>query len=584
MDMPLDVCGPRDRLDLLVALTPLPTIEWSLDRRVVEWNPAAERVFEYSRREALGRRLDEDLIVPEDGRQQALATWEQVVGEKRSVHIVGENSTSSGKRVQCAWYIAPLRDAAGEVVGVLSQAQDISVVKAYQRRVQTLAFADALTGLPNRALLNDRLRQAIDQANRGRDVVGLMALGLDRFKAVNDGLGHGAGDAVLREAAQRLQRCVRSYDTVARFSGDLFVIALPDVREGADLGRLARKILDVFNQPFEIGANTLFVSASIGIALYPNDSEGVEELLRYAEAAMYHAKECGRNCFQFYSSELTANAVERLDIEAGLRGALERNELELHYQPQVDLASGRIVGVEALLRWNHPEWGTVMPERFIGIAEDTGLIVAIGEWVLRTACRAARGWHDGGLDVKVAVNLSPRQFQDGHLLRTVAAVLRETHCAPEWLELEITERLLIDDQPSVRATLEQLALRGISVAIDDFGTGYSALGYINRFPVDVLKIDRSFVSAVFADHGSAELARAIATLARTLGLRVVAEGVETLAQAAFLKAAGCHVGQGFLYGKALPLRDMDLLMGIERKPAGGGVKRLAFAEPAGQTP
>ncbi|HEX8963228.1 MAG TPA: diguanylate cyclase, partial [Rhodocyclaceae bacterium] len=443
MDIVVDAAGCRDRLDLLLRLTPLPTIEWDLDKRVVDWNPAAERTFEYSRREALGRSLEDGLIVPEDGLEQSLAIWGQVAVEGRSLHIVGENLTRGGKRLQCAWYIAPLHAADGSICGVLSQAQDISAVKAYQRRIHTLAFADALTGLPNRALFTDRLRQVVGRARGQRELTGLMALGLDRFKAVNDALGHSVGDEVLRQVAHRLHRCVRSYDTVARFNGDMFVIGLPDVRDGADLGRLARKMLDAFGDPFRVGGSTFFVSASIGVALFPDDSDSIDELMRFAEAAMYHAKERGRNNFQFYRAELTAHAVERLDIEAGLRVALERRELELHYQPQVELASGRVVGVEALLRWRHPAWGLLAPDRFIGIAEDTGLIVGIGRWVLREACRAARAWQDDGRPVKVAVNVSPRQFLDDNLLETVSAVLRETGCAPERLELEITERLLI---------------------------------------------------------------------------------------------------------------------------------------------
>ncbi|HEX8986563.1 MAG TPA: EAL domain-containing protein [Rhodocyclaceae bacterium] len=557
-----------DTLDALLRLTPLPTIEWNLERRVTAWNPAAERMFEFSRREALGRRLEEDLIVPEDGRQQSLATWQQVAGEGRSFHVAGENVTRSGRRLQCIWYLAPLYGDDGRIAGVLSQAQDISVVKAYQQRIQTLAFMDELTGLPNRALFQDRLRQAIGRASRTGESAALIFLGLDRFKSVNDVLGHSAGDEVLREAAGRLHGCLRRYDTLARFGGDMFVAALPDVRNGADLGRLARKLLDAFSAPFSVGDTALFVTASIGVALYPGDSESSDELLSFAEAAMFHAKARGRNTFQFYSADLTANALERLEIEADLRGALARDELEVYYQPQVDLASGRVVGVEALLRWNHPRRGLLAPDRFIGIAEDTGLIVGIGEWVLHTACRAARAWQDAGQRVRVAVNLSPRQFADGgQLVRTIMSALRETCCAPEWLELEITERLLLDDQPAVRRALEQLTRRGISIALDDFGTGYSALGYINRFPVDVLKIDRSFVNAVFADRGSAELARAIATMARTLRLRVVAEGVETQAQEAFLKAAGCHVGQGYLYGRPMPHSEFEGLLRGRRDTA-----------------
>jgi len=558
--MAFDRDGCCDKLEALLRTTPLPTIEWDLDRRVASWNPAAEHVFGFSRREALGRRPDEDLIVPADRRCQALANWRQVVEEGRSLETVAENLTRAGERIRCAWYLTPLFDEAGRVAGVLSQAQDVTVLKSCQRQLHSLAFFDPLTGLPNRALFCDRIDQAIGRSTEGDEITGLMMVGLDRLKAVNDALGHGAGDEVLREAAARLLRTVRGYDTVARFGGDEFAIAFPGIREGAALGRIARKVLDAFAEPILVDGNLLFVSVSVGIALHPQDSQDVKALLRFAAAALVHAKAQGRNNFQFYSAELTARAVERLDLEAGLRVALERGELDIHYQPQVDLSSGRLVGAEALLRWRHPNRGMVPPDRFIGIAEETGLIVGIGEWVLRNACAAARDWHAAGQEITVAVNLSARQFQGGGLAATVAGILRETGCRPEWLELEITESLLLEDGKHVRQTLEQLTGMGIAIAIDDFGTGYSALAYINRLPVAVLKIDRSFVSDVIDNQGSAELARAIASMARTLRLRVVAEGVENEAQESFLRACGCQVGQGYLYGKPMPRQELEILL------------------------
>lgn len=560
MDSLVDVGSCRSKLESLVHLTPLATIEWNLARQVVEWNPAAERVFEYSRREVLGHRFDDCPIAPGDSRQQSMATWDLVVGEGRYVHVMGENTTKSGRRIQCSWHLAPLFDALGRVTGVLSQAQDITAVKAYRHRLHALAFYDTLTGLPNRALFGDRIRQTLTRAGREAKLTGLMVLGLDRFKAVNDALGHSVGDQVLCEAATRLRNCVRAYDTVARFGGDEFVIIFPDIRAGADLGVIARNILDAFRPPFLCGDNRLVLSISIGIALHPDDSGNVDGLLRFAEAAMFHAKARGRGNFQFYSAELTSNAVERLDLEAGLRQVLDKNELEIHYQPQVSMAGGGVIGAEALLRWRHPSWGMIMPDRFIGIAEDTGLIVGIGEWVLRQACRAARKWNTRGRQLRIAVNLSPRQFGNGHLADSVAAILTDTGCRPEWIEFEITERLLLEDSHTVRKTLEAFAGMGIAIAIDDFGTGHSALAYIKRFAVSTLKIDRSFIHDVVVNPDSAELARAIISLAGSLRLRVVAEGVETEDQRAFLEASGCHVGQGYLYGKPMPACELEALI------------------------
>ncbi|HTY99418.1 MAG TPA: EAL domain-containing protein [Rhodocyclaceae bacterium] len=549
-----------NKLESLIELTPAATIEWNLERQVVEWNPAAERVFEYARWQALGRRLDDELIVPKEGLPLALATWQQVVGEGRNVHIVGENTTRSGRRVQCAWYLAPLFDGQGRVAGVLSVAQDVTALEDYRRRLHSLSFFDTLTGLPNRALFNDRIRQAVSQSQREQRATGLMVLGVDRFKAVNDALGHAAGDEILREVAGRLQGCVRGYDTVARFGGDAFAIVLPNIRQGTDLAPIARTILASFVEPFRAGDSQLFVSASIGIALHPQDTDDVDQLVSFGDAAMFAAKERGRGSFQFYSADLTDRAMERLYLEAGLRQALEREELEIYYQPQTDLASGRIVGVEALLRWQHPVRGLVMPDKFIAIAEETGLIVPIGLWVLRQACQAARAWRDAGCEITVAVNLSPRQFVEASLVDDVADALRQSGCKPSWLELEITESLLLEDGPHVRRALDQLTAMGITIAIDDFGTGYSALAYINRFPLATLKIDRAFVRDVVVDPDSAALARAIATMARSLRLRVVAEGVETDAQESFLKASGCQVAQGYFYGRPMPRREIDQVL------------------------
>jgi len=423
-----------------------------------------------------------------------------------------------------------------------------------------MAFYDALTGLPNRALFHDRLRQIITDASWHGQRAGVMMIDMDHFKTVNDTMGHAVGDELLREAASRLTDCVRSYDTVARLGGDEFAVLLPDIREAEDLGRVASKMLARFQERFLLSGKEVFVSCSVGIAVYPADSSEPEDLVKFADSAMYFAKRSGRSGFRFYSRDLTASAKERLFMESELRRAVERCELSLYFQPKVELVSGEMTGSEALLRWQHPSLGMVPPTQFIPIAEDSGLIVDIGRWVLWEACRAAARWNGEGKPLhKVAINLSGRQFQVCGLVETVSEALHGTGCNPQWIELEITESLLLDEDGRAREILEALRAMGVSIAIDDFGTGYSALSYLTRFPIDTLKIDRSFIHSVTTDHYRAELVRAILSIARCLKQQVVAEGVETLEQAAFLEANGCQVAQGYLFSKPLPIAELEKL-------------------------
>ncbi|HUE90572.1 bifunctional diguanylate cyclase/phosphodiesterase [Pseudomonas sp.] len=440
----------------------------------------------------------------------------------------------------------------GRPLQMLGTAQDISEIKAYEQRLHTLAFYDALTELPNRQLFKDRLQQAIAQAKRYGRQVAVMIIDLDNFKIINDTLGHSVGDELLQETAKRLQRTVRSSDTVARLGGDEFALILNQITPGTNLDRLSNKLLQAIGGTYSVQGRELFISGSIGIACYPDDADSITELLQYADAAMYHAKEQGRNNVQLYTPRLTQITTERLALAASLRQAQQNGELALHYQPQIDLSSGRLIGAEALLRWNHPELGLVPPNKFIPIAEETGLIVEIGEWVLRTACRCAAAWnHSSRHPLKIAVNLSPRQFKMNDLLASIRLILQETGCAPHWVELEITEGLLLDNNAAVRETLEQLSAMGFTIAIDDFGTGYSALSYLSRFPVETLKIDRSFIHNIPQNQNSAELVKAIICMAHTLRLVLVAEGVEEPSQEAFLQRYGCHSAQGWLYGKAM---------------------------------
>lgn len=449
----------------------------------------------------------------------------------------------------------------GSPARVRAVMQDITELKSFQRQLHEVSFFDSLTQLPNRALFVDRFHQALSDANWHRHCLGVMVLDLDRFKQINDSLGHGVGDELLKQTAARLKEVLRDYDTVARLGGDEFAIILPEVRQATDLGVIAAKVVKAFAAPFSLRGRNVVVTTSLGVASFPDDGKNVDELLQYADAALYHAKATGRNSFQFYSKELTQHASERLSIETDLRLAVQQGQLELYYQPKWDLASGALVGAEALMRWNHPTRGMVPPDKFINIAEETGLIDEMGAWALRTACAAASHWNNRrATPLKIAVNLSPRQFASPGFVDTVRSVLAHTGCEPEWIELEITESLLLDARSNIRSMLEALASTGLTIAIDDFGTGYSALSYLTRFPVQTLKIDRSFVRELPGDRGSAELVKAIVSLAGSLHMTLVAEGVETDGQAVHLRDMGCQMAQGFLFAKPLPLAQFEALI------------------------
>ena len=459
---------------------------------------------------------------------------------------------ANGRTICSQIRLVPEFDQDGRIEGVLAVGRDISEIDRYRWHIHRLANFDALTDLPNRLLMNQRVSLAIADANRRGSQFGLMLLDLDRFKEINDTLGHGVGDHLLREVAERISICIHAYDTVARLGGDEFAILLPEIREAADLGGFARKILHTLTDPFLIDGKELFVSASIGIALYPDDSTEIDGLFKYADSAMYHAKKLGRNNFQFYQAELSIHSSRRMALETALRKATRRGELELYFQPQVDLFTGGTTGAEALVRWRRAE-GLVPPDQFIPIAEETGLILEIGEWVLYSACRISAEWNRNRDDpFKIAVNLSTRQFIQHDLVGLVRRVAEETGCRPEWLKLEITESLLLEDSIEIRAALEELNLLGFALSIDDFGTGYSALSYLNYFPVSQIKIDRSFVQGIPDDSGKSELVKAMISIAQALRLELVAEGVETREQADYLRRHGCPLAQGYLYGKPMP--------------------------------
>jgi diguanylate cyclase (GGDEF)-like protein/PAS domain S-box-containing protein len=430
-----------------------------------------------------------------------------------------------------------------------------------EEAVKFVAMHDALTQLPNRVLFNQRLEQAIAQAQRHRRRLAVMFIDLDRFKVINDTLGHESGDQLLREVAQRITEHLRGGDMVARLGGDEFVVLLEDVAEPSSILAVAEKVIASLTANFVISGREVHVTASIGISTYPTDAEDQRSLLRFADIAMYRAKEQGRNTFQFYSDQINLHSVERLTLESQLRGALQRDELVVHYQPVIDTQTNAIVGVEALVRWNHPDAGLMSPAKFVAIAEETGLIVPIGEWVLETACAQQRKWSELGIPpLCVAVNLSPRQLVDQQLVQRVLRVVTGTRCDASQLVFEITEGAVMHNASRAVALLTELKEMGIRIAIDDFGTGYSSLSYLKRFPIDCLKIDRSFIGDIPGDPGNTAITQAIIAMAHSLGIKVIAEGVESREQLAFLRGHGCDAVQGYFFSSALPEAETTALL------------------------
>lgn len=447
--------------------------------------------------------------------------------------------------------ITPIRDNNGDITHFVSTGKDITDRIQTQERLRFMAHHDALTELPNRTLFLDRLKQAMARARWHDRKIAVMFLDLDRFKTINDTLGHNVGDQLLVKLTQRLSASVRAGDTVARFGGDEFAMLLDDIASEQDISFIAKKVLATMAPAFEIGSRELFISCSIGISIYPRDGEDSETLLRNADIAMYRAKDLGRNNYQFYSSDLSARAVERLSLENALRYALQRQEFFLLYQPQFDVRSGKPFGAEALLRWQHPVLGLILPAEFIPLLEETGMIVQVGEWVLREACAQAVRWHQDGIDLKMAVNLSSRQFNNAEFVNTVRTIIEETGVQPDKLELELTESMLLRNASQTTQALDTLNQLGVRLAIDDFGTGYSSLGYLRRFPIRTLKVDRSFVNDIIADPDAAAITTAIIVMAQSLYLEVIAEGVESLEQLSFLQGLDCNLMQGFYFAAGL---------------------------------
>lgn len=461
----------------------------------------------------------------------------------------------------------PLRDAAGEVIGLRGTIMDIHERKSAEERARQLALRDELTGLANRNLFNQHLASLLAKAERHGRRFAVLFIDLDRFKIINDNLGHDAGDLVLREVAQRLSGCLRGSDTIARLGGDEFVVVVEERPNPRDIAIVAQKIIEAIARPLALGGRQHHLTTSIGISVYPDDGADMQTLCKNADVAMYRAKAQGRNAYEFYLPHMGINLSRNLMLEAGLRRALERGEFLLHYQPKLSLTTGRVTGMEALLRWQHPEQGLIAPGEFIPLAEETGLIVPMGTWALETACRETRAWREAGSrHLRVSVNLSVRQLADRRLADVVLGILEDAGLPPDALELEITESMVMEDARQSLRLLTQLKRRGVHIAMDDFGTGYSSLAYLKRFPIDSLKIDRAFVRDLPGDADACAITGAIVAMARSLRIRVIAEGVETAAQADFLRACGCDEAQGYHFGRPMPAAAFGELLRLTAPP------------------
>lgn len=531
--------------------------------RILDVNPAFSEITGYAAEEVIGgnpriwksQHHDADFYRAIWGNIGTLGHWR---GEIRNRRKNGE--------VFPSWQtISAVHDDQGRTTNYVSVFTDISSLVRTREQLAHQAYHDSLTGLPNRLLFNDRLSHALTRAARDGGQVAVLFLDLDHFKNVNDSLGHPAGDDLIRAVAGRLGRAGRKEDTVARTGGDEFIMLMEELREPQDAAHLADKLLRVLGEPYQIQGHELYVTSSIGISLYPRDGESAEVLVRNADAAMYRAKSTGRKTYAFYTQDLTARASERLQIEVDLRHALERRELTVHYQPQVDLAKGRFIGAEALVRWQHPTLGNLPPDRFIPIAEDTGLIIELGEQVMREACFQAKRWLDAGIELEtVSVNVAGPQLQRSDFIATVRRVLAETGLPAKHLDLEVTETFVMEHVDVTFELLNELRALGVMLSIDDFGTGYSSLAYLKRLPIDKLKLDRAFIKDLPEDEEDAAITRAVVALSGSLGLRLVVEGVETPEQMAFLQNMGCREMQGYYFGRPVPATDFIWRSGLGR--------------------
>ena len=527
---------------------------------IIEYiNPAFETTTGYSRDDVIGNKPNL-LHSGKHDTQFYQRLWETIL-RGDVFNDVFINARKDGSIYYEEKTITPIRNQQNEITHFVSTGKDISERMRVQERLHYMAHHDALTKLPNRTLFMDRLRQAMARAHWHKRLIAVMFLDLDRFKTINDSLGHHIGDQLLVQLTQRLSSGVRAGDTIARFGGDEFAVLLDDIASEKDISQLAKKVLDTMIPAFVIQGREFFMTASIGVSIFPNDGEEPETLLRNADVAMYRAKDLGRNNYQFYSNEMSARAFERLTLENSLRHALKRMEFSLLYQPQIEVKTRRIVGVEALLRWQHPELGLILPSDFVPLLEESGLIVEVGDWVLQTALEQATLWHSAGYDfLKVSINLSGRQFNNPDFIPSLQATVQQAGLNPQKIELELTESMLMRNASKTINALTTLHQLGINIAVDDFGTGYSSLNYLRRFPITTLKIDRSFIRDVIEDSDDRAITTAIIVMAQSLNLVVIAEGVETEAQTIFLQSLDCHQIQGNVFSAAVSASVIDKML------------------------
>jgi diguanylate cyclase (GGDEF)-like protein/PAS domain S-box-containing protein len=529
-------------------------------------NLVAETMTGWRREEAIGKPLAQIFrIIDGATGEAALDPMEMAMEQNRTVGLTVNCVLIRRDGFESAIEdsAAPIHDRGGRIIGAVIVFHDVSAARAMSVQMTHSAQHDVVTNLPNRLLLNDRINQAIALARRQHRPLAVLFLDLDRFKYINDSLGHPVGDQLLQSVSKRLLASVRGSDTVSRQGGDEFAILLSEITHAEDAAKSAQKILLSINAPHSIGEHDLHINGSIGISVYPLDGEDAEILIKNADTAMYHAKEAGRNNFQFFKAEMNQKAVERQSLEGSLRRAMEREEFLLHYQPKVNLDTGAITGVEALIRWQQPDRGLVPPSQFVPVAEDCGLIVSIGRWVLREACRQARVWQDAGLPFqRVSVNVSASEFRDKGFVESVRTILSETGLQARYLDLELTESVLMQHAESTAAILHALKTIGVHLAVDDFGTGYSSLSYLRQFPIDVLKIDQSFVHQITANPDDSTIVSAIIDMGKNLKQRVIAEGIETQEQLAFLKARHCTEGQGYLFSPPVPAAQFSQLLEV----------------------
>ncbi|OYY95757.1 MAG: diguanylate cyclase [Hydrogenophilales bacterium 28-61-23] len=535
-----------------------------LQGKVTYLNLVAEAMTGWSREAAFGQPLAEVFrIIDGTNREVAANPAQRAIKEDKTVGLAADCVLIRRDGFESAIEdsAAPIHNREGTVVGAVLVFHDVSASRAMSLRMAHQAHHDFLTGLPNRILLTERLYQAFGLANRHRKQVALLFLDLDHFKNINDSLGHAIGDSLLQSVADRLVAGVRATDTVCRQGGDEFVILLAEIEQIKDATHVAEKLLAAFALPHLIDGHEIHITLSIGISIYPDDGNNVDALMQNADTAMFHAKASGRNSFQFFRPDMNTSAVHRMEVESSLRRALRQCEFVLHYQPQIDLATGAMTGAEALIRWQDPELGLVYPGQFVSIAEECGLIVPIGRWVLREACRQVQAWLDAGqAAVRVAVNISAVELRHKDFLENLALILKETGLAPRYLELELTEGILMHAAESSATVLETLKSMGVRLAIDDFGTGYSSLSYLQRFPIDTLKIDQSFVRDIATNPDGATIVSAVIGMGKNLNQQVIAEGVETQAQLEFLQARQCDEVQGFLFSYPLSAEDFGHLL------------------------